>query len=149
MSSTYRTTGLSFCYPPEWQAQEQREEDRLSVTVAGDGTAFCTVTMIYDRPDPRRVLDAAVQAFRDEYAELDVYSADAQVASRPAVGCDVDFFCLELCNTALLRAFQTGRFTVLVLFQSSDAELPDARPVFDQVCRSLNCDAGVPLDGLA
>jgi hypothetical protein len=148
MSSTYRAAGLSFCYPSEWHAQEQREEDRLSVTVTGDGTAFCTVTMLYDRPDPRRVLDAAVQAFRDEYAELDVYSADSRMASRHAVGCDVDFFCLELCNTALLRAFRTGRFTVLVLFQSSDAELPGARPVFNELCRSLNCDAGVLLDGL-
>jgi hypothetical protein len=148
MPSTYRTNGLSFCYPSEWQAQEQREPDRLSVTVAGEGTAFCTVTLLYDRPDPRRVLDAAVQAFRDEYAELDVYGADTQVASRPAVGCDVDFICLELCNTALLRVFRTGRLTVLLLFQSSDVELPEARPVFDELCHSLNCDAGLLVDGL-
>jgi hypothetical protein len=149
MSSTYRTTGLSFCFPPEWQASEQRDDDRLSVTVSGEGTAFCTVTMLYDRPDPRQVLDAAVRAFREEYQELDVYSADSRVASRRALGCDVDFICLELCNSALLRSFRTGRFTVLVLFQSSDAELPDSRRVFDQVCHSLNCDAGILLDGMS
>lgn len=148
MSSTYRTTGLSFCYPPEWQAVEHREDGRLSVTVAGTGTAFCTVTMLYDRPDPRQVLEAAIRAFRDEYPELDVYTADSRVASRPALGRDVDFICLELCNTALLRAFRTGRFTVLVLFQSSDVELPETRPIFDQVCNSLNCDAAVLLDGM-
>jgi hypothetical protein len=148
MSSTYRTTGLSFSFPPEWQASEQREDDRLSVTVFGEGTAFCTVTMLYDRPEPRQVLDAAVRAFREEYPEIDVYSADGRVASRPALGCDIDFICLELCNTALLRAFRTGRFTVLVLFQSSDAELPDTRPIFDQLCDSMNCDAAVLLDGM-
>jgi hypothetical protein len=149
MSSTYRTTGLRFCYPPDWQALEQREDDRLSVTVSGAGTAFCTVTMLYDSPDPRQVLDAAVRAFRDEYPELDVYRAESRVASRPAPGYDVDFICLELCNTALLRAFRTGRFTVLVLFQSSDAELPETRPIFDQVCNSLDCDSGRSLDGMA
>jgi hypothetical protein len=146
MSSTYRTAGLSFCFPPDWQASEQPEDDRLSVTVSGEGTAFCTVTMLYDRPDPRQVLDAVVRAFRDEYQELDVYPADSRVGSRPALGCDVDFICLELCNTALVRAFRARQFTVLVLFQSSDAELPEMRPIFDQVCNSLNCEAGVLLD---
>jgi hypothetical protein len=148
MSSTYRTAGLSFRFPPEWQALEQHEGNRTSVTVAGEGTAFCTVTILYDRPDPQQVLDAVIRAFRDEYPELDVYPANSRVASRPAFGCDVDFICLELCNTALLRAFRTGRFTVLVLFQSSDAELPDTRPIFDQVCNSLSCDVAVLRDGM-
>lgn len=146
MSSTFRTPGLSFCYPAEWEAAEQRDDDRLSVTVAGSGTAFLTVTILYDRPEPSQVIDAAVRAFRDEYSELDVYKCDGPVASQPALGCDVDFICLELCNTALLRAFRTGQFTVLVLFQSSDAELPDARPIFEEVCNSLTCGADTLLD---
>jgi len=146
MSTTYRVPGLSFHFPPGWEVAEQHEEDRLSVTVTGAGTAFCTVSMLYDRPEPRQVLAAAVRAFQDEYAELDVYSCDGPIASQAAVGCDVDFICLELCNTALLRAFRTARFTVLVWFQSNDAELPEARPVFDEVCRSLNCGADALLD---
>ena len=139
MSSTYRTPGLSFSYPPDWQVAEQHDDDRLTVTVAGAGTAFGTVTILYDRPETRDVVTAAVHAFREEYTELDVYDVRSQIASQPALGCDIDFICLELCNTALLRAFRTPQFTVLMLFQSSDIDLEQAKPVFDQMCNSLTC----------
>jgi hypothetical protein len=146
MSELYRTTGLSFRYPSGWSATEQLDDDRLTVTLEGAGTAFCTVTLLCDRPDPEHVLAAAAQAFQEEYPEADVYPAGGTLAGRPAAGRDVDFICLETCNTALLRAVRTGRFTLLVLFQSSDPELDDARAVFDEVCRSLDCDGGVPCD---
>jgi hypothetical protein len=148
MSEVYRTAGLSFRYPSGWSVSEQSDDDRLTVTLEGGGTAFCALTLLYDRPDPELVLDAAAQAFREEYPEADVYPSAGTLAARPAAGRDVDFICLETCNTALLRAVRTGRFTLLLMFQSSDPELDESRPVFDEVCRSLDCDSGILLDGL-
>lgn len=148
MSELYRTADFSFRYPSGWTVSEQSDDDRLTVTLEGDGTAFCAVTLLYDRPDPQQVVDAAAQAFREEYPEADVYPVAGRLASRDAAGRDVDFICLETCNTAWLRSVRTGRFTLLVLFQSSDPELDESRPAFDEVCRSLDCDSGVLLDGL-
>lgn len=137
---TFRGPGISFRHPEDWELTEEPRNDELSINLQSGGTSFCSITLLYGRPAPERVLDAAVHAYRDEYDDVDVYPVETRVARHSAIGRDVEFFCLELCNTAFLRAFRTGRFTLLLLFQASDDELQATRTVFDRISGTLDCD---------
>ena len=142
MLADYQTDGLRFEYPSDWDLTEEQRPDGLSVTVSSAGTAFCSFLLMPDRPAVATVLETALAAFQEAYDEIDSESVECRLASRATHGLDVDFYCLELLNTAWLRAFRTGRYTVFVLFQSGFDE-PDARPIFDAICASLDCNAQI------
>jgi hypothetical protein len=146
MLSTYRTEQFSFAYPSTWEIAEQASGHDLAVTVASEGSAFCTISLLAGRPTVKSVLDAALDAYRESYNDCDSYPVHERICSRQAKGLDVDFYYLELINSAWLRAFRTPRFTVLVLFQAGFDELPAARAVFEQICGSLECDAPARVD---
>lgn len=142
MQAHYNTEGLQFAYPAEWTVSEEQTADGLSVMISSAGTAFCSVLLMPDRPEVRTVLKSALAAFDESYEEVDSEPVECRLAGRPARGYDVDFYCLELLNSAWLRAFRTGRYTVFLLFQSGFDE-PHARDIFDGICSSLDCNAEV------
>jgi len=142
MSTLYQTDGLKFAYPSDWQVSEEHQPDGLSVMVSSGGTAFCSFMLMPDRPAVAKVLKTALEAFSESYDEIDSEAVECRLASRPARGFDVDFYCLELLNSAWLRAFRTGRYTVFMMFQSGFDE-PDAREIFDEICQSLDCNAEI------
>ncbi|MGQ0634832.1 MAG: hypothetical protein ACT4QC_09495 [Planctomycetaceae bacterium] len=139
MNELYTAHGVQFRYPGEWQVSEQRDDGQVSITVSSPHTSFWTLTLLEGRPDPHDIVEAVVAAFRDEYEELDVYESRARVGQRKTVARDIDFVCLELLNTAKVRAFRTPGFTAMVLYQATDQELEQAGPVFEQITLSLAC----------
>ena len=88
------------------------------------------------------MLETALDAFRDEYGDIDVYPAETTLGRVGNLARDVDFVCLELINGAFLRVFRTGRFTALVLYQGTDHELEDTRDVLEGISNTLECDFG-------
>jgi hypothetical protein len=147
MLEQYAGHGVRFLYPRNWNLQEQPGESGVSVSVNGPETSFWTITVDFDGPDPQQMIQAAVAAFREEYSELDVYAVETQICHRTAVGRDLEFICLDMLNTACLRSFRTGRFTVFILFQGCDAELEETRPVLEAITHSLECDGDEELFG--
>jgi hypothetical protein len=147
MLEQYAGHGVRFRYPRSWDLQEQPAESGVTVSVNSPETSFWTLTVDLDGSDPRELIQAAVGAFRDEYAELDVYPVETEICHRAAVGRDLEFVCLDMLNTACLRSFRTGRFTVFILYQGCDAELDETRPVLDAITHSLACDGDAELFG--
>jgi hypothetical protein len=145
MQSQYQTDGLKFAYPADWQVTEERQPDGLSIMVSGEGTAFCSCMLMPERPPVAKVLKTALDAFRESYDESDSEAVECRIAGRAARGFDVDFYCLELLNSAWLRAFRTGRYTVFLMFQSGFDE-PEARAIFDSICASMDCNAEIGAD---
>jgi hypothetical protein len=139
MQETYHGHGLRFRYPAHWELTEQDGEGSASITVSSPETAFWSVSLLFDRPSSSDVIEGAVAAFREEYQEVDDYPADV-AGDRETVARDVDFVCFELVSSAFLRAFQTERFTVLVLYQGFDGELETARPLMEAISDSLALD---------
>jgi hypothetical protein len=146
MEALYQAHGVMFRYPGEWELSEQREGEQLSITVSSPQTAFWTVSLFPDRPDPADIVAATIDAFHDEYAELDDYPSKVRLCRSPTVARDIDFVCLELLNTAGIRAFRTREFTVLVLFQLTEGERAELGPVLERITRSLTCIASLPED---
>lgn len=140
MDRVYRKAGIQFRYPEDWELSEEGGRSELSITVSRDGTSFWSITLLRDRPSPEDVLDTVVEAFHDDYPEVDVYPTMTEIAHRPAFARDVEFVCLEMLNSAFLRAFQSEQHTVLVFYQTTDTELDEVRPVFEAICDSVHCD---------
>ncbi len=141
MDATYQAHGVQFRYPNEWEVSEQRERDQVSITVSSPDTAFWTVSLFPGCPEPEDIVAAALDAFREEYEELDEYPSRARVCQSRTIARDIDFVCLELLNSAGLRAFRAPQFTVLVLFQLTEAERTEIAPIFEGMTNSLTCAA--------
>ncbi|MFN9198387.1 MAG: hypothetical protein ACK5WR_09975 [Planctomycetaceae bacterium] len=139
MASHYKKHGIALAYPERWELSEHLEPGQVTISLISPGTSFLTICLFQDRPDPEEVAEAALQAFRDEYTELDIYPTKAQVGRRPAISWDLEFFCLELTNSARIRAFRAPRFTCLLLFQGTDQEFERTEDTFLKIARSIRC----------
>lgn len=146
MREVYDRHGITFQFPDDWEVTEQEQEDECLITVSGPGTSFWSVGLFRDRPHPDLVLQTALAAFQDEYPDLDSYEAEDEILHQTTTGVDLEFFCLELVNTARMRSFLARDFTVLILYQADDTELAMSQPIFDEMTRSLNCDLGADDD---
>lgn len=136
-SVEFREDGIAFQYPSDWEVSRQRKSGELSITLSGTGTAFATLLVLFGQPGAEAVIETAVDAFREDYPDLDAHTVRARLCDRPALARDLEFFCHELTNTARLRAFDTEHCTVLLLCQTNDGELTEVDPVFDQLIRTL------------
>ena len=85
MNETYEGHGIRFRYPAHWELSEQPGDDATSITVESPETSSWTVSLFFDGPSPEEVVDSAVQAFREEYDEVDVYPVEDQLGSHRSV----------------------------------------------------------------
>jgi hypothetical protein len=140
-SLEYHGPGFRFRYPVDWGVEEDQPGEEFTVTVRprGETTAFWSVTMLRDRPPPQLTLRTILRAFEEEYAELDSYPVEERIAGQEAVGRDLEFFCLELTNSAFVRVLRTRAFTLVILAQATDAELEECRESFALMSGSLEC----------
>lgn len=138
MDTTYQSNGVSFRYPGEWELNEERTDEQFSITVSSPLTAFWTLSLFPDCPEPDDVVETVLDAFHEEYSEMDDYPSKERVGRRPTIGRDIDFVCLDVLNLARVRAFRTPGFTALVLFQLTEAERDETGPILEMITRSLS-----------
>lgn len=139
MTARYEKLGFHFQYPENWILDESDAlEGRESVAVYSPGGAFWSIIKHPAGEAPRRLLDAAVDAMRQEYTELDTEDVEETVAGRKVLRCDMNFYCLDLTNTAVARCFATPDATYLVFCQADDREFTQVEPVFKAITHSLN-----------
>lgn len=145
MDEIYENLGVRFSYPAHWEITEEEQPGQFSVTASSPHTAFWTLTLFFDGPDPESVMETVLDAFREEYDELDIYSAQAVLCDQEALARDIEFVCLELLNSAWARVIRTTDYTILVWYQSDDKELEDNGVAMQEITRSLSCE-GLPVD---
>jgi hypothetical protein len=141
MDGEFANHGVRFKHPPDWEVTEQAKPGEMSITVSSPRTAFWTLTMFYDRPEPQEIIDTVLAAFHEEYDEMDDYPARARLCNHKTIARDIEFVCLELLNSAWARCFSTEDYTVLVLYQTNDLDLEETLPVMEAITKSLTCEA--------
>ena len=126
---TYDDHGLRFDYPSRWELEVTEHGEVVTVAVQEPGgLAFVLITTDESRPDPADVADAALEAMREEYPDLDATPAMETINDHCATGHDVEFFAMDMTNSARIRCFRGPGRTVLAFGQWSDvaeADLPD------------------------
>jgi hypothetical protein len=138
MPAVFDQYGIHFQYPENWtlEADEQTPAQQ-SVSVYSPGGAFWSVVSHRRRDDPKELAETALGVMQREYQDLDTEEVHEQVEGVEMVGYDLNFFCLDLTNTALVRAFRTHASSYLVICQAEDREFERLGDVFRAITASL------------
>lgn len=130
--------GLTFDYPDNWSLDTEDAEGRFATaSVQSPGGAFWTVSGHAPGGDPAELVKAFVTQMKEEYQELDAEAAESEVAGRRLPGCDLNFYCLDLTNTAEVRTLATPTAIYLIIAQAEDREWEEVAPVFTAITTSF------------
>jgi len=130
--------GLAFDHPDNWTVDTADAEGRFATaTVYSPEGAFWSVSGHAPGGDPGALAEAVVDQMREEYRELDAEPAEDTIAGRPLPGFDLNFYCLDLTNTAQVRTVVTPDAIYLILCQADDREWDRVGPVFAAITTSF------------
>jgi hypothetical protein len=132
--------GVSFVYPDDWRLEREETQGSWTTTLQSPQTAFLVVSYAADGPRPEPTAEAALEALRSEYPDLESESRVDALAGRMAVGHEINFFSFDLSNTAWTRSLFAEGGTLLVWWQANDLELPEYEPVLKAILASLKIE---------
>lgn len=133
--------GISFEYPNDWKLSKEVDETNgeIQISVSGEGSSFWLISIFLVDLPAEELLKRSLEVFQDEYDELDIYEVNDRLAGKDCLGCDVEFVCSELINSAYLRVFKTELFTAFILYQGTDQELETTLKDLEAISKSLDC----------
>ena len=138
MPAELNKLGISFQYPENWALDEEDAlAGRKSVTVCSPGGALWTISVHPRSADQLSLAKAAVEAMKGEYEELEVEETQEAISDREMVGYDLNFYYLDLTNTASVRCVRTDRATYAVFYQAEDREFEEVQAVFRAMTTSF------------
>ena len=140
MAAQFDEGGIRFRYPENWRLEREENDTGWTISLQSPGTAFMMVCLREDMPTPDQVAEAALDALREDYPELEADDCVDNLAGQPAIGHDIRFISLDLTNTCWTRSFYSSEGTVLVLCQANDLELEEHEPVLRAICKSLQVE---------
>jgi hypothetical protein len=130
--------GLAFDYPDNWSVDTSDAEGRFAaVTVYAPEGGFWSVSGHAAGGDPAALSQAVLEEMKREYRDLDSERADEVVAGRTLAGLDMNFYCLDLTNTAQVRTLATPGAVWLLFCQAEDREWDRIAPVFAAMTTSF------------
>ena len=138
MFSKYEQNGIHLAYPENWHLSEEASgEARLQLSITSPDTAFWTLAVYGEMLDPGSLASQALEALKGEYPDAESLDVDQDYMDLTLSGYDVNFICLDLTITAMVRAFIRKEESYLVLAQVEDRELEHASAVFEAILVSL------------
>jgi hypothetical protein len=140
MAQTFDEDGVSFRFPDDWRLVREEGENGWTVTVQSPATAFLVLSYDSDLPPPEQMANTALEALRSEYPGLEADPCVDTLAGRMAVGHDMNFFSLDLSNTAWTRSLEAEGGTLLVWWQCNDQELGTSEPALQAILASLRVE---------
>jgi hypothetical protein len=138
MPTVFDKMGIQFLYPENWTLDQQEAvEGENAVTVYSPEGAFWSV-MLHPRViDPRDLTFEVLSAMKKEFTDFEAEPSHETIEGIDLVGYDMNFYCLDLTNTALVRGFRTADATCIILYQAEDREFASIEPVFRAMTTSL------------
>ena len=129
MPALFNKFGIHFQYPENWTLEtDSTAPGRQTVSVYSPGGGFWTVALAPSDSDPAQLAETALDAIKREYDELDSEAASESIGDVELVGYDVNFYCLDLTNSAQIRAFNSPIGTYMILVQAEDREFQPSWP---------------------
>ena len=144
MPAAFDRLGIRFEYPGNWTLDDQLTgQEQPSISVISPGGAFWSLSVHATDRDPRELTQCVLNALQEEYSELDAEPITQTLADYNVEGYDIQFYCLDLVNTALVRAIPTSNAVYLLLCQAEDREFEALEAVFRAMTTSLMRNLGI------
>lgn len=139
MIELFERGGVAFQYPANWSFEIDDDEGDWLATLQTPGTALMTIAYRLDT-EPTELADETLEAFQDDYPDLDSEIAVEKLAGRTALGHDIDFLTLDTPVMAKVRAVGIPSGALLVFWQYSDRDRDHYEPLFQAVLGSLRIE---------
>ena len=138
MAAVFDKLGIRFQYPENWKLEaDDTTPGRQAISVYSPCGAFWTVTLHPSDENPAELARAALAAMQNEYDELDSEPVQGEIGSVGLTGFDLNFYCLDLTNTAWIRAGASETAVFLVICQAEDREFEELSGIFQAMTASL------------
>ena len=130
--------GLAFDYPDNWSVDTDDSQDRYAaVTIYSPDGGFWSVSGHAAGGDPAELTQAVLAQMRKDYQDLDSEPAADEVAGHSLTGFDMNFYCLDLTNTAQVRTLEAHGAIYLIICQAEDRDWERVSPVFAAMTTSF------------
>src|SRR5262245_56933666 len=140
MVTQFDEGGIRFRYPASWQLEREETDQGWTISLQSPDTAFLLLCVREDMPTAEELAEGALDAFRQEYKDVEAEACVEQIAGQAAVGHEIHFFSFDLTNTCWTRSFYCGAGTVLLMWQANDLELEQHGPILKAICASLEVE---------
>jgi hypothetical protein len=138
MPAVYDKSGIHFLYPENWALDEQEGADgEILVTLTSPADGLWMLMIAPGHLDPRALSRTAMQTIKQDYEDFEAEPASETIAGTELVGFDINFYCLDLTNTALVRGFRTRDASCVIVCQAEDRDYASLAPVFRAITTSL------------
>ncbi len=142
--AVFDKAGIHFQYPENWTLDESDAlGGQRSVALFTPGGGFWSVIIHPPGEHIERLLDTVVKTMRKEYKELDVEPVIDKIGDFDLEGYDLNFYCLDLTNSAIIRVAQSPDATLLIMYQAEDREFDKMQQVFQAITISLLRESNV------
>ena len=140
MPAEFDEAGIRLKYPENWEFSREATEEGWTITIQSPETAFLMLTLREDSPGPEVLVETALAALRELYADLEADESVDTLAGQPAIGHDIRFFSLDLTNTCWTRSIEAVQGTILLMCQFNDLESEIHQAVLRAMCVSLEVE---------
>jgi hypothetical protein len=138
MPLTFAKLGISFQYPENWSLDESDAlAGRKSVTLYSPAGGFWSIAIHPHSADPARLAEGVVAAMKQEYAQLEAEETHETLCDHETIGYDLNFYCLDLTNSAQIRALRVKQATYTIFCQAEDREFRHIERVFQAITTSF------------
>lgn len=138
MPAVFEKLGVRFEYPDSWEIdEEEARESGDTITVYSPGGAFWSLNIQPPMASVTELTASAIEAMKAEYDELDANPVTKTVDGTELDGYEMNFYCLDLTNTARILTVQQTHATYVIMCQAEDRELDVTSAVFDAITASL------------
>ena len=137
--AVYDENSVRFEYPENWSldVDEPSGASGPVITVASPGGGFWSLSVLGAEVDLPTMLRTAVDALTAEYQDVDAEAVTDEIEGRTLIGFDVNFYCLDLTSSAMIRGFETPGAAYLLLCHAEDREFDQIERVFEAMTTSL------------
>ena len=138
MASEYINHGIRFEYPENWEIEENETDlECRTVSLYSPSGAFWSLSTHPRSADPHQLLEAVTEAMQSEYQQVEVEEVTETITDHTLLGRDINFFCLDLTNTACVRCLRGDQATYTIFYQAEDHDFDKNAPFFLAVTTSF------------
>jgi len=138
MIAHYEQPGIRFAYPENWSVVDERlDQWPRGVSVQSPNGAYWDLKVFPSDIALNQLSAEAFGAMQQEYADIESEAVAEELFDVPAVGYNLDFFCLDLLITSRIRSLYAGGHTLLLIYQAESREFDRQRLVFEAITKSL------------
>mgnify|MGYP001266474611 CR=1 FL=1 len=130
--------GVTFEYPDNWSIDVDSDDvGGSSATVQSPDGGFWNISVYPSGTNSKEMVQVVSSEMQKEYQDIDIEVVHDTISGIQLSGLDFNFYCLDLTNTAHVRAVENREATYIIFCQAEDREWESIHAVFEAMTASF------------